>query len=141
MRERPCEQLEVVELPAEGELQAGVVFRIDTAAAPPHRSVRLAEAEDDVVDGLPDGGEVLEVVVVDAETDGALAEVLFERLDQLDQRERVGVERREARVERDGVLVDLEDLGEPLAHEREHLVGTDRTALLMGLSRHWRSPP
>ena len=49
------------------------------------------------------------------EADGALAELLLERLDQLDQRERVGVEVvGEAGVERDRVLVDLEDLGQAL---------------------------
>ena len=50
-----------------------------------------AEAHD-IVDGVAHGAQVGEVFVVDGEADGALAELLLERLDQLDERERVGIE-------------------------------------------------
>ena len=97
----------------------GVECRVDGTARPRGHQRRgpLLEPSDDVVDGVADGLQVAEVLVVDAEADGALAELLLERLDQLDERERVGVEvvgeRRTSSVMR--VLVDLEDLREVLA--------------------------
>ena len=53
---------------------------------------RPLQPADDVVDGVADRLQVLEVLVVDAEPDGALAELLLERFDELDQREGVGIE-------------------------------------------------
>ena len=77
----------------------------------------------DVVDGVAHGLEVFEVLVLDAEPDGALAELLLERLDQLDQRERVGVEVVDERLALgDGRRLDLEDVGEAVADDLEDLV-------------------
>src|SRR5271169_2492053 len=60
----------------------------------PSRSARLAapsapastplELGVDVVNSVPDRAQVLEVLVVDAESNRALPQLLFERLDQLD---------------------------------------------------------
>src|SRR3954451_4076254 len=102
----------------------------------PSRSARLSrtsparitppsrlEFRDHVVDGVPDRLQVFEVLVVDAEPDRALSELLFQRLDQFDERKRVG---RQVLVERgplgDGGGVDLEDVGQPVAYELEHLL-------------------
>src|SRR5665213_2884490 len=46
----------------------------------------------DVVHGVPDGPQLLEVLIVDAEAHRALSELLFEAFHQLDQRQPVGVE-------------------------------------------------
>src|SRR3954452_24941392 len=47
------------------------------------------ESGADVVDGVTHGLQVLEVFVLDPEPDGALAHLLLDRLDQLDQGEGV----------------------------------------------------
>ncbi len=79
-----------------------------------------------VVDGVADRLQVLEVLVLDAEPDRALAELLLERLDQLDQRERVGVEVVDERLALgDRRRVDLEDVGEPVADDLEDLVAIE----------------
>ena len=92
------------------------------------------ELGDDVVDGVADRLQVLEVLVVDAEADRALAELLLEGLDQLDQGERVGVEV----VGERGALgdrrrVDLEDVGEAVADQLEDLLAVHRASLDVGL--------
>ena len=46
----------------------------------------------DVVDGVADRLQVLQVLVLDAEADGALGQLLLEGLDQLDEGERVGLQ-------------------------------------------------
>ena len=58
---------------------------------PPSRPA-APEPGHDVVDGVAHGAQVAEVLVVDAEADGPLAQLVLERLDELDQRERVGAE-------------------------------------------------
>ena len=45
-----------------------------------------------VVHGVPHGAQLLEVLVVDAEPDRTLAELLLEAFHQLDEGQRVGVE-------------------------------------------------
>src|SRR5215218_5120646 len=55
-------------------------------------AVRALEAGADVVDGVADRPEVLEVLVLDAEAAGPLRQLLFDGLDQLDQREGVGLQ-------------------------------------------------
>src|SRR5581483_3345509 len=100
------------------------------------------EADDDVVDGFTDRVQVREVVVVDRETDGAFAQLLLERLDELDQGERVGAEvLGEPGIAREAVLVDLEDLDETLADQAQDFVGSDRRPFDVCLSRHPRPPP
>ena len=92
----------------------------------------LARALDDVVDGVAHGLEVGEVLVVDAEAGGPLAQLLLERLDQLDQRQRVGVEVVDERLTLgDHRRVDLEDVGEAVADDLEDLVALDGS-----VSRH-----
>ena len=87
-------------------------------------SARLSDARDDVVDGLAHGVQVGKVFVVEGEADGALTDVLLERLDELDERERVGAEVvGEAGLAGDRALVDLEDpwattLGSPLLNRK-----------------------
>ena len=99
---------------------------------PPSRVARV-----DVVDGVADGLQVGEVLVVDAEADGALAELLLERLDELDQGQRVGVEVVDERLTlADRRRLDLEDVGEPVADDLEDLVAPERALFDVGLGRH-----
>ena len=99
----------------------------------PVRQPLTPEPGDDVVDRVAHRAQIAEVLVVDGEPDGSLAQLLFERFDQLDERERVGVEVvGEAGVEGDAVLVDLEDLGQPFAEDPVHLVGADRAVARRG---------
>jgi hypothetical protein len=102
-----------------------------------------SESEHDVVDRFPHRREVAEVLVVDREPHGPLPELLLERLDQLDERERVGVEVvRERGVQRDAGVVDLEDLRQVRADHPEHLVLGDGLVGRVGLSRHaWPPVP
>ena len=77
---------------------------VGIARSTPRRSTRCLESgyregdqeplqpADDVVDGVPHRLQVLEVLVVDAEADRALAQLLLEGLDQLDQGQGVGLE-------------------------------------------------
>ena len=56
------------------------------------RRSALSQTAVDVVHGVAHGLQVLEILVVEVEPDRALAQLLLERLDQLDQGERVGLE-------------------------------------------------
>ena len=102
---------------------------------------RGVEPRDDAVDGVRHRVELHEIVVVEPEPNGALAQLVFEQLRPLDQGEVVGVQVvAQSRGRHDGVLVDLEYLREPLAHEARDLVAVDRAAATVGLSRHRPSP-
>ena len=103
--QRAVEEAVVDEVPAERELQPSVECRVDGTAPPSghqlvdsvaasrpsgHASTASssstgAQSVHDVVDRVAHGLQVAEVFVVDAEADGALAELLLERLDQLDR--------------------------------------------------------
>ncbi len=77
----------------------------------------------DVVDGVTHRLEVFEVLVLDAELGDSIAELLFERLDEFDQRQRVGVEVIDERLALgDGRRLDLEDVGESVTDDLEDLV-------------------
>ena len=96
-----------------------------------------AQLGDDVIDGVANGLEVFEVLILDAETDGAFADVLLEGLDEFDERERVGIE-----VVGEGITfvhgggLDLEDVGETILDQGQH-GGTVHGGLLdMGLCGH-----
>src|SRR5438270_92636 len=101
------------------------------------RSGRLGEAGDHVVDGVADRLQVLEVLVVDAESDGSFPQLLLQGFDQLDEGEGVGVE---VLAERgpfgDGLGPDLENVGQALADQLENLVPIERAPLHVGLSGH-----
>src|SRR5688500_3888295 len=85
-----------------------------------------------VVDRVPHGLQVLEVLVLDAEADGALRELLLERLDELDQRQRVGLEVVDERLAlADRARLDLEDVGEAPPDDVEH-GGTGERFLIAG---------
>src|SRR6056297_1249532 len=91
----------------------------------------------DVVDRVPDGLEVLEVLVLDAEADRAVAQLLLERFDEFDQRERVGVEVVDERLPLgDGRRLDLEDVGEPVTDDLEDLLTSERALFHMCLCWH-----
>ena len=84
----------------------------------------------DVVDGVADGLQIFEILVLDPEAGDAAAELLLERLDQLDQRQRVGVEVVDERLPLgDPARLDLEDVGEAVADDLEDLVAIDRVLL------------
>src|SRR5579884_3943698 len=110
----------------------------------PSRSTRAAtpsagsgsgrsELGNHVVDRVADGLQVLEVLVLDAEADRPLAELLFEGLDQLDEGQGVGVEvlAKGGRLG-DGVRLDLEDVGQPVADQLEDLLAVHRGPLHVG---------
>src|SRR5688572_840365 len=91
----------------------------------------------DVVDGVAHGLQVLEVFVLDAEPDGALAHLLLDRLDQLDECEGVGLEVIDERLALGDLAgLDLEDVGEPVPDELEHLRAVHRTLFDVGLCGH-----
>jgi hypothetical protein len=96
-----------------------------------------SEPGEDVVDRVAHGLDVLEVFVLDPEADAALPELLFEGFGQLDEGERVGVEVIGERVALlDGGGFDLEDVGQAVADEVEHLLTVHGTALDVGLGGH-----
>ena len=89
----------------------------------------------DVVDGVADRLEVLEVLVFDAEPDGPFAERLLKRLDEFDQRQRVGVEIVDERLPfADRRRFDLEDVGEAVTHDLEDLVALEWACKLAALA-------
>ena len=70
----------------------------------------------------------------------ALAQLLLEGLDQLDQGQRVGLEVVGERVALvDVARVDLEDVGEPVTDQLEDLLAVERALLDMGLGGHGNS--
>src|SRR5262249_25612540 len=82
-----------------------------------------AELSHDVVHGVADRLQVFEIFVLDAEADRSFTELLLERFDQLDERQRIGFEvvgERVALVDARGF--DLEDVGQAIADEVEHLL-------------------
>src|SRR2546430_637599 len=99
--------------------------------------LRGLELGDDVVDGVANRLQVLEVLVVDAEPHGALAELLLQRLDELDEGERVGGEVLSERgALGDGGGVDLENVGQAVADELEHLLAIHGRPFHVGLGGH-----
>src|SRR5579875_1610543 len=92
------------------------------ARAPPGGASGRTELRAHVVDGVAHGPEVLEVLVVDAEAGDLVPQLLLERLHELDERERVGVQVvGEGGGLADRRRVDLEDVGELGPHELEDL--------------------
>jgi len=79
------QQLLVLEGVGEAEGQ-GLQLRVAVEQA------SALELGDHVVDGVPHRLEILEIFVLDPEADRAIGQLFLERLDQLDQRQRVGVE-------------------------------------------------
>ena len=78
-----------------------------------------------------------EIVVVDREADGPLAELGDHTFDEIDHREVVGVEVfAQPGVERDGVGVDAEDLHELVAHDPFDVVAAERPEVAVRLSGH-----
>ena len=64
-------------------------------------------------------------------------ELLLERLDELDQGERVGVEVVDERLAlADRRRLDLEDVGQAVADDLEDLVASERALFDVGLGRH-----
>src|SRR5829696_1057119 len=100
-------------------------------------AVRALEAGADVVDGITDRPEVLEVLVLDAEAAGPLRQLLFDGLDQLDQREGVGLQVvGERRPLGDAGGIDLQDVGQPVPDEREDLGAPARASVNLGVCSH-----
>ena len=100
-------------------------------------SLPLCSRGEHALDRVAHGAQLDEVVVVDREADGALAELGLDRFDDSMQCEVVGVEVfAQARVGRDRVGVDAEHLDELVAHDALDLVGADRPAVAVRLSRH-----
>src|SRR5579885_2330970 len=98
----------------------GLPSRSWSASSPATGSRSSLRSEEHVVDCVSHRLEVGQVLVVDVEADRALAQLLLERLHQLDEGERVGVEvvdERVALVHRRGV--DLEDVGEAVTDQLE----------------------
>ena len=96
-----------------------------------------AQLGDDVLDGVADGLEVLEVFVLDAEADAALADLFFEGLHELDERQAVGVE-----VVGEGVTLvdrrgfDLEDVGQAITDQVDDRLAVHRGLFDVGLCGH-----
>src|SRR5688572_9057724 len=91
----------------------------------------------DVVDGVAHGLQVLEVFVLDPEADGALAHLLFDGLDELDECEGICLEVVDERLAfGDLARLDLEDVGEPVSDELEDLCAVHRTLFDVGLCGH-----
>src|SRR6266576_3338066 len=91
---------------------------------------------------VADGPHLDEVVVVDRKSDAALTELGLDGFYEVDEREVVGVEVfPQAGLACDRVGVDAENLDELFTHEALDLVGADRAAVAVRLSRHVKSPP
>jgi hypothetical protein len=130
VHERGCQNVRAVDRDAKalGELVESVDGEWDGAASEPG---------EDVVDGVAHCLYVLEIFVLDAEADTALTELLLERLGQLDESQRIGVEIVGERVALvDAGRLDLEDVGQAVTDQLEHLLAIHGTALDMGLGGH-----
>src|ERR1019366_56388 len=90
-----------------------------------------------VVDGVADRPQLLQVLVVDPKADRALAELLLQALDQLDQGQGVGIQVLGERGRlADGGRFDLQDVGQELTDELQYLLTVHGTLLHMGFSGH-----
>src|SRR5687767_13767877 len=95
------------------------------------------EPTDDVIDGVADRLQVLEVLVLDPEADGSLAQLLLDGLDQLDQGQGVGLEVIGERLALgDPCGIDLQDVGQAVTDQLEDLLPVEGTTLHMGLCGH-----
>src|SRR4029450_4158370 len=82
-----------------------------------------SEPGEDVVHGVTHCLDVLEVFVLDAEPHAPFAQLLLERLGQLDEGQRIGVEVVGEGVSFvDGRRLDLEDVGEAVTDQVDNLV-------------------
>src|SRR5580698_983212 len=110
--------------------------RSASSAAPPAPASTRLELGVDVVNGIPDRAQVLEVLVVDAETHRSFAQLLFQGFDQLNQGQRVGVEvLHEGGTLGDRRRVRLEDVGQLVPDQFEDPVAVERA--LIGVSFGW----
>src|SRR5262245_5845635 len=99
--------------------------------------VVASEPGEDVVHRVAHCLDVLEVFVLDAEPHAPFAQLLLERLGQLDEGQRIGVEVvGEGIAFLDGRRLDLEDVGEAVTDQVEDLLTIHRTALDVGLGGH-----
>src|SRR5204863_7467279 len=99
-------------------------------------SARL-QAGDDVVNSVAYGLQVGEVLVIDVEAHGPLAQFLLEGLHQFDEGERVGVEVVDERIAfLDRRRLDLEDVGQPVANELEDRIAPQRPLLDVRFGGH-----
>jgi hypothetical protein len=97
------------------------------------------ELGEHIVHRVPHCLEVLEVLVFDPEADRTLPQLLLERFDQLDEGQRVGAQVVTERG-RFGDLggFDLEDVGQTVPDELEHLLAVEGTSFDVGLCGHGR---
>ena len=87
-----------------------------------------------VVDRVANRLQVLEVLVVDAKSDGPLGQLLLERLHQLDEGQGVGAQVvAEGRPFRDRVGADFQDVGQAAPDELDHLLAVEWAAFDVGL--------
>src|SRR5580704_5130195 len=97
--------------------------RSASPAAPSATASPRLELGVDVVNGVSDGTEILKVFIIDAEPHGPLSQLLFQSLDQLDERQGVCVEILHER----GPLGDrrrirLQNVGKLIPDQGEHPV-------------------
>src|ERR1700722_14220335 len=85
-----------------------------------------------IVDSITHRLEILEILVVDAKTDRPLPEVLFERLDQLDEGQRVRTQVvAERRPFSDRIWSDFQNVTQAATDEVEHGFAVERGLLDM----------
>ena len=76
---------------------------------------------DNIVDGITNRLQILQVFVIDMETGNGASDFLFERLDQFDERQRIGVEVIDERgpfSDRHGF--DFENVGKPVSDDSQN---------------------
>ena len=93
----------------------------------------------DVVNSVADRLEILKVLVFDSEPVGAIRQLLLNRLDEFDQRQRVGVEVIDKRLPlANRRWIDLQNVGESVTNDLEDLVSLNRSVIDWSLGRHER---
>src|ERR1700729_4095191 len=111
--------------------------RSASAAAPSAPGSTRLELGVGVVNCIPDRAQVLEVLVVDAETHRSFAQLLFQGFDQLNQGQRVGVEvLHEGSALGDRRRVRLEDVGQLVPDQLEDPVAVKRALIGVGFGWH-----
>ena len=124
----------------EAQVAEGMAKSLGQPGRPLSSSLNPLELGVDVVNCVPDRAQVLEVLVVDAETDRALPQLLFQGFDQLDQGQGVGVEV----LDEGGALGDrrrvgLQDVGQLVPDQLEHPFAVEGALIGVGFRWHGTS--
>src|SRR5664279_1403185 len=114
--------------------------RTASASAPPAPASPRLELGVDVVNGVSDGSEIFKVFIINAEPHGPLPQLFFQALDQLYERQGIGVEVLDERCSLgDRRRIGLQNVGQLVPDQCKHPIAVKGALVGVGFGGHMRS--